>query len=262
MAAIKAHALGQAPSREEPMNTQGSVFIVDDAREIRLALTCMLNVAGYRAYAFESAERFLDQQDFEAPGCLLLDIGLPGMSGIDLQRSLVGSKLARPIIFLTGQGDIKTSVQAMKLGAVDYLTKPVDDTRLFTAVDQAIRLDVTARRERAICEAVQQRLQELTRRERGVLELVIRGLLNKQIAAKLGIGEKTVKLHRYRAMRKMNVNSVPSLIRLVAHAGIQPEFPAIDTPVAYGAGGKSSPVDVRRRPSSPEIRESEAHMFA
>ena len=196
------------------------MFIVDDAREIRAALKCMLDVANYQVRAFESAERYLEEQDCEVPGCLLLDIGLPGMSGIDLQRALVGSMDARPIVFLTGQGDIKSSVQAMKLGAVDFLTKPVDEARLFAAVDQAIRLDMAARKDRAICESIQQRLQVLTRRERQVMAGVVRGQLNKQIAANLGAGEKVVKIHRGRVMKKMEVRSVAELVHLALRIGV------------------------------------------
>ncbi len=209
---------------------QATVFIVGAAREIRLALMPLLEVAGYQVRAFESAERFLVEHDADVPGCLLLDIGLPGMSGLDLQRALVGSKLARAIIFLTGHGDIESSVQAMKMGAVDFLTKPIDGAHLLSAIDQAIRLDVAAHRERAICEAIQTRLNVLTRRERRVMELVIRGLLNKQIAVELGIQEKTVKVHRMRVMKKMGIRSVANLVRLVARAGVQLDLSAITEP--------------------------------
>ncbi len=213
----------------------GTVFIVHHARKIRMALTRLLEVAGYEVRAFESAERFLEEQDCEVPGCLLLDIVMPGMSGMDLQRALVGSRRVRPIIFLTGHGDIQTSVQAMKRGAVDFLTKPIDHTRLFSAVDQAIRLDVAARRERAICETIRQRLQVLTRRERRVMELVILGRLNKQIGLVLGIHEKTVKVHRMRVMKKMGVRSVANLVQLVARAGIQAELADMDDPASNAA---------------------------
>ena len=213
------------------MNGEAStVFIVDDAAEVRTALTYLLSTAGYDVRAFDSAERFLEEQDSEVPGCLLLDIGMHGMSGIDLQCALVGSTRARPIIFLTGHGDIQTSVQAMKMGAVDFLTKPIDDTRLLSAVDEAIRLDVAARGERAVCETIQQRLQLLTRRERRVMELVIRGRLNRQIAVELGIHEKTVKVHRMRVMKKMGVRFVANLVQLVTRAGIQAEMSDMDGP--------------------------------
>ncbi len=218
----------------------GTVFVVDDAREIRMALTHLLHVAGYQVRTFESAERFLAEQDCEVPGCLLLDIGMRGMSGIDLQRALVGSSRARPIIFLTGHGDIQTSVQAMKMGAVDFLTKPIDHTRLLSAVDQAIHVDATARRERAICEAIQERLQSLTRRERRVMELVTIGRLNKLIGVEMGIHEKTVKVHRMRVMRKMGVRSVAVLVQLVARAGIRAELSGTDEP-AFNAAKVPSP---------------------
>jgi|SRR5208283_4371625 len=221
-----------------------TVFIVDDAREIRMALRHLLEVAGYQVRAFESAERFLEEQDCEVPGCLLLDIGMPGMSGIDLQCALVGSTRARPVIFLTGHGDIQTSVQAMKRGAVDFLTKPIDGARLLSAVDQAIRLDVAARRERAICETIQQSLQLLTRRERRVMELVICGRLNKQIGVELGIHEKTVKVHRMRVMKKMGVRSVAALVQLVARAGIQAELSNTDEPASSAAIEESLPASM------------------
>ena len=203
----------------------GTVFIVDDAREIRMALTCVLEAAGYQVRSFESAERYLEAQGCDVPGCLLLDIYMPGMSGFDLQRSLVGSTRAHPIVFLTGQGDIQTSVQAMKTGAVDFLTKPIDDTRLFAAVNQAIKLDVAARGERAIREMIQSRLRALTRRERQVMELMLCGRLNKQIGADLGVAEKTIKVHRMRVMRKMGARSVAELVRLAARVGVEYNFP-------------------------------------
>jgi len=219
----------------------GTVFIVDDDREYRRALTYLLVAAGYQVRGFESAERFLEAQDCDLPGCLLLDICMPGMTGMDLQRALVGTKRARPIIFLSGHGDIQTSVQAMKMGAVDFLTKPNDDTRLLSAVDQAIDLDVAARRERAVREAIQQRLQMLTQRERRVMELVILGLLNKQIAVQLGIHEKTVKVHRMRVMRKMEVRFVANLVQLVARARVQPELVDMDEPASGAVKVKSFP---------------------
>lgn len=154
------------------------------------------------------------------------------MSGIDLQRALLGSAQARPIIFLTGQGDIQTSVQAMKMGAVDFLTKPIDDVHLLSAVDQGIRLDVAARRERAVCQSIQTRLQVLSRRERRVMEFVIRGFLNKEIGVELGIQEKTVKVHRERVMKKMGVRSVASLVQLVARAEVQSDLSRLAKPQA------------------------------
>jgi len=204
-----------------------TVFIVDDSRQVRMALCCVLQAAGYRVRAFDSAESFLRQQDAAVPGCLLLDVCMPGMSGLELQRSLVGSPNARPIVFLTGKGDIQTSVHAMKEGAVDFLTKPIDDRRLFEAVEQALRLDAEQRQERAVRNLIEQRVESLTRREREVMMNVIRGRLNKQIGSELGIEEKTVKVHRMRVMRKMGTHSVAELVQLTARVGVSVE-PAAD----------------------------------
>jgi FixJ family two-component response regulator len=200
-----------------------TVFIVDDAREVRAGLSRLLAAAGYQVRAFESAASFLEEQDAEVPGCLLLDVCMPGLSGLELQHSLLGSRQARPIVFLSGQGDVRTSVNAMKDGAVDFLTKPVDDVRLFAAVDQALQRDADQRLERAIFETIQQRLKLLTPRERQVMGQVIRGRLNKQIAADLGTGEKTVKVHRARVMSKMMARSVAELVQLAARVGISSE---------------------------------------
>jgi FixJ family two-component response regulator len=196
-----------------------TVFVVDDTRELRVAVSRLLGTAGYRVRSFESAERFLEEHDGETPGCLLLDICMPGMSGLEVQRSLAASAPSRPIVFLTGYGDIETSVYAMKGGAVDFLTKPFDDVHLFAAVDQALQLDLAAREERAICRNIERRLEALTRREREVMDWMIRGRLNKQIAADLGVGEKTVKVHRARVMVKMNVRSVAQLVQLAFKIG-------------------------------------------
>jgi FixJ family two-component response regulator len=200
-----------------------TVFIVDDAREVRAGLSRLLAAAGYQVRAFESAASFLEEQDAEDPGCLLLDVCMPGLSGLELQHSLLGSRQARPIVFLSGQGDVRTSVNAMKDGAVDFLTKPVDDVQLFAAVDQALQRDADQRLERAIFETIQQRLKLLTPRERQVMGQVIRGRLNKQIAADLGTGEKTVKVHRARVMSKMMARSVAELVQLAARVGISSE---------------------------------------
>ena len=145
---------------------------------------------------------------------------LAGMNGLDLQSLLAGSTQALSIIFLTGQGDVQTAVQAIKMGAVDFLTKPIDGTRLLVAVDQAIRFNIAARGERAICESIQKRLRAFTRRERQVMELVIRGRINTEIGLELGVSEKTVKVHRMRVLRKMGVRSVAQLVQLAIRVGV------------------------------------------
>ena len=219
--------------------TTSTVFIVDDAREVRTGLSRLLAAAGYRVRAFESAASVsCKEHDAEVPGCLLLDVCMPGLSGLDLQRTLVDSPGgARPIVFLTGRGDVQTSVHAMKEGAVDFLTKPVDDTQLFAAVDQALKRDAEQRLERAIRDTIQRRLAMLTPRERQVMAHVIRGRLNKQIAADLGTGEKTVKVHRARVMSKMVARSVAELVQLAARVGVGSE------PALGGAGASGDELE-------------------
>ncbi len=200
-----------------------TVFIVDDAQEVRKSLARVLAAAGYRVRSFESAEGFLGEHHAEAAGCLLLDICMPGLSGIELQHALVGSPNALPIVFLTGMGDVQTGVNAMKEGAVDFLTKPIDNVRLFAAVEQAFRRDEEHRQQEEIRRVIRQRLDTLTPRERQVMAQVIRGRLNKQIAAELGTGEKTVKVHRARMMSKMVARSVAELVQLGARVGVEIE---------------------------------------
>lgn len=197
-----------------------TIFIVDDDHGTRMALSHLLEAAGYQVRTFESAESFLKAQDPTTPGCLLLDVCMPGMSGIELQRLLMGSPDARSIIFFSGTADVRHSVLAMKQGAIDFLTKPIDDVRLFAAIEQALRRGCEQRSERQAIEKIQQCFDTLTPRERLVTECVVRGWLNKRIAWHLGIGEKTVKTHRARAMFKMDVHSVAELTQLVIRIGI------------------------------------------
>ncbi len=197
-----------------------TVFMVEDTLDVRVSLSRLLTAAGYHVRSFESAERFLNEQDAGAPGCLLLDVCLPGLSGAELQHRLVTSRSARPIVFMTGLTDIQISVDAMKRGAIDFLTKPIDKERLFDAIDQAFRRDGELRAALAVRRAIERHLDSLTARERQVLEHVISGRLNKQISADLGIGEKTVKVHRGRVMAKMAVRSVAELVQLCARVGI------------------------------------------
>ena len=171
--------------------------------------------------AFDSPREFLERFDPSAPGCLVLDLAMPGLTGLELQKALAAKGRELPIVFLTGRGDIATSVRAMKLGAVDFLTKPVDDEDLLSAIRSALEKNRTSRTAREELARIEQRLALLTPREREVLERVVAGRLNKQIAAELGTVEKTVKVHRARVMRKMGARTVAELVRLAARAGIK-----------------------------------------
>jgi two-component system, LuxR family, response regulator FixJ len=200
-----------------------TIFIVDDDDGIRMALTCLMEAASYQVRSFESAESFLKGQDTTTPCCLLLDICMPGLSGLELQRLLADLPDARPIIFLSGTDDIQESVLAMKQGAVDFLTKPIDEMRLFAAVEHALRRDGEQRSERADLKRLRRCVDTLTPRERVVMEHVIGGRLNKHIAWQMGIHEKTVKVHRARVMSKMGVTSVAELTQLAMRVGIATE---------------------------------------
>jgi RNA polymerase sigma factor (sigma-70 family) len=208
--------------------TAQTVFIVEDAPEVRKSLSRVISAAGYQVRAFESAEGFLAEHQGDAQGCLLLDICMPGLDGIELQHELLGSPPALPIVFLTGIDDIQTSVCAMKDGAVDFLTKPIDSARLFGALEEALRRDEEQRQRIAIRRVIRRRLDTLTPREQEVMAHVIRGRLNKQIAAEMGTGEKTVKVHRARVMSKMGARSVAELVQLGARVGVEIE-PALGT---------------------------------
>ena len=197
-----------------------TVFVVDDDPAVLKSLSRLLRSARLDAATFSTPREFLERHDPSAPGCLVLDVAMPGLNGLELQEALTAMGSELPIIFLTGHGDIPMSVQAMKRGAVDFLTKPVNDEDLLKAVRAAIEKDSVARRARAELEEIQQRLATLTPREREVLEHVIAGQLNKQTAADLGTVEKTIKVHRARVMEKMKVQSVAELVHLADQAGI------------------------------------------
>jgi FixJ family two-component response regulator len=198
-----------------------TVFLVDDDASVRKALARLIKSAGYQAQAFASAREFLDSDWYsQGPACLVLDVRMPGLSGIDLQRELQTANAILPIIFITGHGDIPTSVKAMKAGAVDFLPKPVKDGVLLQAIEQALARAVHDRAEREELEKIQSRIDTLTPREREVMSLVVRGLLNKQIAFELGTVEKTIKVHRARVMEKMQVGSLAELVRIAERVGI------------------------------------------
>lgn len=197
----------------------GTVCVVDDDASMRKALARLCESAGLTVKAFASARDFLDAGAPEGPACLVLDVRLPGLSGLELQTELASRNIHTPIVFVTGHGDIPMSVRAMKAGAVDFLTKPFNGSDLLAVIRGALAKDVRqqlAQTERAV---LQSRLQSLTPRERQVLDLVLKGLLNKQIAAELGASEQTIKVHRHRVMEKMRVDSVANLVQAVLQAG-------------------------------------------
>jgi FixJ family two-component response regulator len=191
------------------------IHLVDDDAAVLKALTRLLAAAGHACEAHASAEAFLARHDPEVPGCAVVDLGLPGMDGFGVQASLAAGGIERPVIFLTGTGDIPASVRAMKAGAVDFLTKPVEPAVVLAAVEQALARDAEARSARAGRDDMARRLAGLTPREREVLKGVLAGRLNKQIAGDLGTAEKTVKVHRGRMMKKLGARTVADLIRSV-----------------------------------------------
>ncbi|MDX8450032.1 response regulator transcription factor [Mesorhizobium captivum] len=206
---------GSAPlhSHETREAEQPLVIIVDDDESVREALSELVLSAGFQSASFASTRELLDATLLDKPGCLILDVRMPGTSGLDLQRQLAGTGNPKPIIFLTGHGDIPMTVQAMKAGAVDFLTKPVRDQTLLDAVIAGVAMDAARRAEAAVVKRNVERLETLTPREREILREVAHGRLNKQIAFDLGISEVTVKLHRGNVMRKMEAASIGELIR-------------------------------------------------
>jgi FixJ family two-component response regulator len=200
-------------SNRETDADRALVLIVDDDERVRLAIQELVQSVGLDAACFASTQELLESKAYERPGCLVLDVRMPGLSGLDFQQHLNSSGKTKPIVFLTGHADIPMSVQAMKAGAIDFLTKPVRDQSLLDAIKAAIERDVAQRAEETIVQQHLERFETLTARERQVLREVATGRVNKQIAFDLGISVVTVKLHRSNVMRKMHAASVGSLIR-------------------------------------------------
>jgi FixJ family two-component response regulator len=190
------------------------VFVVDDDISVRESLDALIGWAGWQAETFESAQDFLARPQISVPCCLVLDVSLPGLNGLELQKLIAEERLDMPIIFITGHGDIPMSVQAMKAGAVEFLTKPIDDEALLVAIRHAIERSRATLEDGAEIEKLHARYMSLTPREQEVMLLVVSGLLNKQVGAKLGISEITVKAHRGKIMQKMEADSLADLVRM------------------------------------------------
>jgi len=197
------------------------VFVVDDDVGTRESLKNLVRSVGLRVEAFASAQDFLCSTRPDVPGCLVLDVRLPGLSGLDLQKRMVEVELEIPIVFISGHGDIPMSVRAMKAGAVEFLTKPFRDQELLDAIQQALERDRNAREQRAEIAELRSRYRLLTPREREVMALVVTGLLNKQIAGELGTSEASVKVHRQHVMEKMRAGSLAALVRMADRVGIR-----------------------------------------
>jgi len=191
------------------------VFVVDDDRSVRSSLKLLISSVGLQVESFESADTFLQRKPPDAPSCLVLDVRLRGLSGLDFQRELAARNIHIPIVFITGHGDIPMSVRAMKAGAIEFLTKPFRDQDLLDAVRIALERDRARREQEKEVADLQQRFDSLTPREQEVISMVVSGMLNKQIAGELGTAENTVKVHRSRAMEKMNAQSFADLVRMI-----------------------------------------------
>lgn len=197
-----------------------TIFVIDDDPSVRQSLESLIKSVGWRVLIYGSAQEFLGSGHLDAPGCIILDVRLPGLSGLDLQQALLRAKSHLPVIFITGHGDIPMSVQAMKAGAVEFLTKPFREQDLLDALKLALDRDRTTRQQRAELAALRTRYDSVTPREQQVMGLLVTGLLNKEIAATLGVSEVTIKVHRSQIMQKMQADSLANLVRMAERLGI------------------------------------------
>jgi len=211
-------------------DAEPTVFVVDDDASVRRSTERLVRTMGFDVRTFASAKEFLDHVRVEGPACLVLDVRLPGLGGLDLQRELTQAGVAIPVIFITGHGSIPMTVRAMKAGAVEFLTKPVRPRDLLAAIGAAIDRDRGSRRARLEGEALRERYERLTPREREVLALVAAGQLNKQIAGELATSERTIKFHRAHVMEKMAAASLAELVQMAGQLGLSPESPAGPVP--------------------------------